>query len=190
LALPDALVENISLEEIADKSVSPNPEVVEAADDSQSARGPDARQAGVCSSVAAVSGYLFQNTIPAVPSNFGYGGIVASYTLFDFGKREREVKEARARLGMAEIALQLTKAKAASNLKKSHSELERSRQLSQVAQKMGASMAMLTNVSYSPNSPEVKAARAEVELEMLLADLAHRQAFAHLKALLSYSGRN
>jgi outer membrane protein TolC len=42
-----------------------------------------------------------------VNSNFGYGGVMASYTLFDFGKREHTVKEARAQLAMAETALQL-----------------------------------------------------------------------------------
>jgi hypothetical protein len=39
--------------------------------------------------VAAVSGYLFQNAIPSVLSNFEYGGVVVSYNVFDFGKRER-----------------------------------------------------------------------------------------------------
>jgi outer membrane protein TolC len=109
LALPDALVENISFEEIAVKSVSPNPEVVEAQQTIVKARAAlTLAKPEYVPTVAAVSGYLFQNTIPAVPSNFGYGGIVASYTLVDFGKPKQEVKEARARLGMAEIALQLT----------------------------------------------------------------------------------
>ena len=45
--------------------------------------------------VAVVSGYLFQNAFPAVNSNFGYAGLIASYTLFDFGGREHAVKEAR-----------------------------------------------------------------------------------------------
>ena len=135
--------------------------------------------------VAAVSGYLFQNVIPLVPSNFGYGGVMASYNLFDFGKRERAVKEAHAQLGMAEIALQLTKAKTAANLKKSYFELERTRQLSRMAQKMGASMALLMNASSNPDSVAVSAARADLELEMLEADFAHRQAFAALSAQMN-----
>jgi outer membrane protein TolC len=94
------------------------------------------------------------------------------------------VKEARAQLEMAEIALQLTKAKIAANVTKSYFELERSRRLSQVTQKMGSSVARLMNVSSTPESMEAKAARAEVEIEMLEADLAHRQAFARLKALM------
>jgi outer membrane protein len=134
--------------------------------------------------VVAVSGYLFQNVIPLVPSNFGYGGVMASYNLFDFGKRERAVKEARAKLGMAEIAVQLTKAKIGAEAKKTYFELERSRQLSQLAQKMGSSMATLLNVSSTSESVDTKAARANVETELLEADLAHRQAYARLKALM------
>jgi outer membrane protein TolC len=184
LVLPDPLVENVSLEEIADKPVGPNPDVVEAEQTVIKARAAlTLSKLEYVPTVAAVSGYLFQNVIPSVPSNFGYGGVIASYTLFDFGKRERDVKEARARLGMAEIALQLTKAKVASNLKKSYTELERSRQLSQIAQKMGSSVAALVNVSANPESMEVRATRAEVELEMLEADLAHRRAFAQFQAL-------
>jgi hypothetical protein len=122
--------------------------------------------------------------LPAVNSNFGYGGVMASYTLFDFGKREHAIKEARAQLGMAETALQLTKAKLAADLRKSYSDLERSRQLSQVAQKMGSSAGLLLKVSSDPNSLEVKAARADMEVEMLEADRAHRQAFNRLKAMM------
>jgi outer membrane protein TolC len=126
---------------------------------------------------------MFQNVIPAVPSNFGYGGVIASYNIFDFGKREHAIKEARAQLGMAELALQMTKAKVAADAKKAYDELERSRQLSQMAQKIGSSMAVLMNVSSAPQTLEIKAARAEVEAEMLQADLAHRQAYARFKAL-------
>jgi hypothetical protein len=127
---------------------------------------------------------MFQNVLPAVNSNFGYGGVMASYTLFDFGKREHAVKEARARVGMAETALQLTKAKLAADVKKTYFELERSRQLSQVVQKMGSSTALLMKISSDSENLEVRKARADVELEMLEADFAHRQAFNRLKALI------
>jgi outer membrane protein TolC len=44
----------------------------------------------------------FKAVIPAAPSSSGYVGVIASYDLFDFGKREHAVKEARAQVGMAE----------------------------------------------------------------------------------------
>jgi outer membrane protein len=191
LVLPDPLVENISLEEVTDKSVAANPDIVEAEQTVVKARAATVlSKLEYMPTVAAVGGYLFQNAIPLVPNNFGYGGVIASYNLFDFGKRERVVKEARARLDMANIAVQLTKAKVAADVKKTYFDLERSRQLSQLAQKMGSSVALVMSVSSTDETPKMKAARANVEAEMLEADLAHRQAYAHLKALMvSNDGR-
>jgi outer membrane protein TolC len=186
LAMPDPLVENVSLQEVTDKSTAPNPALVEAEQTVVKARAAaNLSKLAYVPTVAAVSGYLFQNILPAVNSNFGYGGVMASYTLFDFGKRQHAIKESRAQLEMAETALQLTKAKLASDVKKSYFELERSRQLSQVAQKIGSSTALLMKVSSNAEGLEVRAARADVELEMLEADFAHRQAYNRLRALMS-----
>jgi outer membrane protein TolC len=185
LAAPSPLVENISLQDVSDKSTAANATLVEAEETVVKARAASSiSKMAYYPVVAAVAGYMFQNTLPAVNSNFGYGGVMASYTLFDFGKREHAVKEARAQVGMAETALQLTKAKLAADVTKSYFELERSRQLNRVAQKMGASAVLLMKVSSDTQSLEVRAARADVEIEMLEADFAHRQAFNKLKALL------
>jgi hypothetical protein len=185
LVPPAPLVESISLEEVANQSPAANPDLVEAEQTVVKARAATVlSKLAYVPTVAAVSGYMFQNAIPLVPSNFGYGGVMVSYNIFDFGKRERAVKEARAQLGMAEIGLQLTKLKVAANLKKSYFDLERVRLLSGVAQKMGSSLGWFMNVSSTPESVEVKAARADVEAEMLEADLAHRHAFNYLKALM------
>ena len=183
---PAPLVENISLREIADKLVpATNPDLVEAEQNVVKARAASVlSKLEYVPSVAAVGGFLFQNVIPLVPSNLGYGGVMVTYNLFDFGKREHAVKEARAQLEMAQIALQLTKAKVSARLKDSYSELERSRQLSLIAQKMGSSVIRLVNVSSTSESLDLKAARAKVEAEILEADLAHRQAYARLKALM------
>jgi outer membrane protein TolC len=185
LVIPDPLVEEISFEDVSGKSAAGNAEIVEAEQTVVKARAASTiAKLAYLPTVAAVSGYLFQNAIPAVPSNFGYGGAIASYTLFDFGKREHENKEAHAKYEMAETALQLTKAKVAANVKKSYLELQHSRELSQMAQKMGLSVTSLLNVSSSADSPELKAAKAEVELQMLEAELAHRRAYAGLMALV------
>jgi hypothetical protein len=119
-----------------------------------------------------------------LPTTFGYGGLIVSYNIYDFGKRERAVKEASAQREMAEIAVQLTKAKVAANMKAAYAELERTRQLSQMTQKMGLSVTQLMTVSSTSESTDMIAARANVEVEMIEADLAHRQAYARLKALM------
>jgi outer membrane protein TolC len=184
LVPPDPLVEDISLEDVADTSSSANPEVIEAEQTVVKARAASVlSKLAYVPTVAAVAGFAYQNAIPLVPNNFGYGGVMVSYNIFDFGKRERAVKEANAQLGMAEIAVELTKTKIAANIKKAYFELERSRQLSQLAQKMVSSVASLMNVSSTSESIDMKAARAKMETELLEADLAHRQAYARLKAL-------
>ena len=185
LARPDPLLEDVSFEEVSGKSAAGNVDVVEAEQTVVKARAAETiSKLAYVPTVAAVSGYLFQNTIPAVPSNFGYGGAIASYTLFDFGKREHDIKEARAKYEMAEVALQLTKAKIAANVKKTYLELQHSRELSLIAQRMGSSVGALLKVSSGAESLELKAARAEIEIQMLEADLAHRQAYAGLRALM------
>jgi outer membrane protein TolC len=185
LAMPDPLVENISLQEVSNRPPAVNPSLVEAEETVVKARAAASiSKMAYFPVVAAVGGYMFQNVLPAVNSNFGYGGVMASYTLFDFGKREHAVKEARAQREMAETALQLTKMKLAADVKKSYFDLQRARELSHVAQKTGSSAVLLMKVSSPNESSEIRAARADVELEMLEADFAHRQAFNRLEALL------
>jgi outer membrane protein TolC len=188
---PEPLVENISLEEVSNNSAAVNPDVVEAEQTLVKARAAvTLSKLEYVPTVAAVSGYAFQNVIPAVPSNFGYGGVVASYNLFDFGKRERTIKEARAKAEMAEIVVQMTKAKVTADIKKSFYEVQHCREVSNMVQRMRSSMAPLMNISANADSIEVKAARTEMELQTLEADFAHRLAYAHLGALMGPAERD
>jgi outer membrane protein len=185
LVPPDPLVENISLQEVADTTGTANPEVVEAQQTAIKAHAAFVlSKLAYVPTVAAMGGFIYQNAFPAIPNNFGYGGVMVSYNLFDFGKREAAVKEASAQAQMAELGVELTKAKVAEGVKKTYYELERTRQFSQLAQQMGSSVIRLVRVSSTPENIEVKAARAKAEVEMFEADLAHRQALAKLNALL------
>jgi outer membrane protein TolC len=185
LVPPDPLVENTSFQEVADQSTGANPDVVEAEQTAIKARAASVlSKLAYVPTVAATGGFIYQNAVPLLPNTFGYGGVMVSYNLFDFGKREAAVKEASAQLGMAELGVQLTKAKVAESIKKTYFELERTRQFSQLAQQMGSSVIHLVTVSATPASSELNIARAKAETEMFEADLAHRQAYARLQALL------
>ncbi len=74
-------------------------------------------------------------------------------------------------------------AKVAAAVKTSYFEMDRSRQLSELAHRLTAAMP-LEKVSYSKDDPELAASRAKVEVEMLQADLAYRQALAQLRTLM------
>jgi outer membrane protein TolC len=113
LVTPVTQVEEISLEVAADKAMAANPEVVEAEQTVAKARAASKlSKLDYIPDVAALGGYAYNaNAIPLLPRDFSFIGIMGSYNLFDFGKREHTVKERNAQVSMAETALELTKPK-------------------------------------------------------------------------------
>jgi len=184
LIAPDPLVENISLNEATEKATG-NSEVVEAEQTAIKAHaGLTLTKLTYVPTVGVLGGYAFQDAINRVlPKSFAYIGVSASWTIFDFGKREHGMKEVKAQSEMADMGVQLTKAKVAAAVKSTYFELERSRQLNELARRMVAA-SQVVEVSYNPDDPEVESARATMEAEMFRAELEHRQAYAKLKALM------
>jgi len=184
LVPPDPLVENISLNEATEKATG-NSEVIEAEQTAIKAHaGLTATKLQYIPTVGVMGGYAFQNAINLVlPRSFAYIGVSASWTIFDFGKREHGVKEVKAQSEMADLGVQLTKAKVAAAVKNSYFELERSRQFTHLARRM-ASSARVIEASSSSDEQEIVSARAKLEADMFRAELDYRQAYARLKALM------
>jgi outer membrane protein TolC len=186
LVPPDPRFENISLKEATAKALAANPEVIEAEQNVVKARSAATLQKlNYVPVVAAMAGYAYQNNVlPLLPHDFSFIGVVATYNVFDFGKREHTIKGANAQAEMAELALQLTQAKVAASVKSSHFELERSRQLSELTRRLACAV-QIQRTSYDENSSEITAAKkAKVEAQMFQADLDYRQALAALKTLM------
>jgi outer membrane protein TolC len=189
LVTPVTQMEEISLKEAADKAMATNPEVVEAEQTVAKAHAASKlSKLDYVPDVAVMGGYVYNaNAIPLLPRDFSFIGIMGSYNVFDFGKREHTIKERNAQVSMAETALELTKAKVAAAIKTSYFEMDRSRQLSELVHRLSA-VIPLQRVSYSKNAPgddpELAASRAKVEIEMLQADLDYRQALTQLKTLM------
>jgi len=185
LVPPAPLVEDTSLQEVADKAMAANAEVVEAEQTAIKAHaGLTLTKLTYVPTVAVLGGYAFQDMINLVlPRSFGYIGASASWTIFDFGKREHGVKESRANAEAADLGVQLTKAKVASAVKSSYLELDRSRKFYQLARRM-VSASQFVESSYQPDDPEVASARAKMEADMFRAELEYRQAYAKVKALM------
>ena len=184
LVVPEPLVENVSEEEIAEKAAV-NPEVIEAEQTAVKAHaGLTLTKLAYVPTVAVLGGYTNQTSINLVfPRAAGYIGTMASWTIFDFGKREHSVKEVKAQAEMADLGVQLTKAKVAAKVKSTYLELDRSRQLYQLASRM-VSASQVVEASYTPDNPEVESARAKMEADMFRAELEYRQAYAKVKALM------
>jgi outer membrane protein TolC len=184
LVPPEPLVENISLNEATEKATA-NPEVIEAEQTAIKAHaGLALTKLAYVPTVAALGGYTNQTSINLVfPRAAAYIGVTASWTIFDGFKREHGVKEVKAQAEMADLGVQLTKAKVTAAVKSSYFELERSRQFTQLARRM-ASSARLVEASYKADDPEVESAHAKLEADMFRAELEYRQAYAKLKALM------
>jgi len=186
LVPPEPLVENISLREVTDKAMVANPEVVQAEQTAIKAHaGSKISKMEYGPNVAIVAGYANQGAINTIifPRAVGYLGVIATFTVFDFGKREHGVKEATANAEAADLGVQLTKAKVAASVKNSYFELQRSRQFTELARRM-ASATRVVEATYHPDNPEVESAKAKVEADMFRAELEYRQALAKLKTLM------
>ncbi len=185
LAIPDTQMQEISLKEAADKALTSNIEVVEAEQMVVKARAASKlSKLDYVPDVAVLGGYAYNsNAIPLLPRDFSFIGIMGSYNLFDFGKREHTIKERNAQVSLAETALELTKAKVAAAVKTSYFQMDRSRQLSELARRISDAIPV-QRVSHATNDPELAVSRAKIEVEMLQADLEYRQAIAELLTLM------
>ena len=185
LVPPEPLVETISMKEAADNAAAAGSEVVEAEQTAVKAHaGAKVSKMSYFPNIAAVGGYSNQTAINVIlPNQYGYIGVIATFTVFDGFKREHGVKEASAQAEAADLGVQLTKAKVGAAVKSSYLELERSRQLAQLARRM-VSATQVVEASYKSDDPEVEPARTKMEADMFRAELEYRQAYAKLKGLM------
>lgn len=186
LVPPEPLVENLSLNEATANATNGSAEVIEAEQTAIKAHaGSKLAKMEYFPSIAVMGGYTHQNVVNAVlKDNFGYIGVIGTYTLFNGGKRESGVREARAQAEAADLGVQLTKAKVAGAVKTGYLRLERSRQLYQLARRM-MSGARVVEASYLPDGEDMDPARAKLEAELFRADLEYRQAYAQVKNLIN-----
>lgn len=185
LVPPDPQYEDISLKEAADRAMTANPEVIEAEQTVVKARSASRlAKLDYIPDFAVIGGYTYQNDVlPVLPLDFSYVGVMGSYTLFDFGKREHTIKERNAQVSAAELGVELTKAKVAASVKSSYFAMQRARQLSELAHRM-ASAVQLQTTAYAPEDSGLFLTKAKLEVDVFQADLEYRQALAVLKALM------
>jgi outer membrane protein len=184
LVPPDTVVENLTLSDVTAKATAAGADLVEAEMTAVKARaGSRLAKMEYIPAVAVLGGYVHQTAISYIPQNNWYLGFEATYTLFNAGKRERGVKEADLQAQAAELGVELTRAKTASNVKSSFYELERSRELYQLARRM-VSAGRAIEANYVSNNQDADAAGAKLEAELFRAELQYRQAYTRVKTLI------
>jgi outer membrane protein TolC len=125
-------------------------------------------------------GYMFQTGIPALPDDFSWIGVIATWALFDFGKRERTIKERGAQVTMAKANLEMVRAKVAAAAQKTVVDLDRTRRILELTRQVASLQRAATARDRDPG-PEAKAALAKAEAEMFQAELDYRMAYAQMK---------
>jgi len=181
---PVPLVERISLQEAVDAALRANPTVIEAEQTVHKAQaGVKLAKLDYIPDIAVFGGYAHQaEVIPLLPRDFSYIGVLGSYNIFDFGKREHSSRERSAQMKMAETALELTKLKVASAVRTSYFELERSRTFSEVARRETATRVFVAR--RDTNDFDIQTSDLEISLEMLQLDYRHRRAYGELMAIM------
>jgi outer membrane protein TolC len=153
-----------------------NPDVVEAREGVEKAKAAlNLAKLNYMPEVAGVGGYMYQNAIPLLPRDYSYVGVVATWTVFDFGKRERLVAERSTQLRMAQANLELVRAKVAASSTKASADLDRSRRMLRLARRVAA-------ISRFDGSPNATAEQADADAEMFQADLDFRVAMIQMTA--------
>jgi outer membrane protein TolC len=186
LVPPAPLVENLSLDDAAVDATVGNAQIIEAEQTAVKAHaGSTLAKTAYIPTVAIMGGWLYQTGLAdtVLPRDFAYVGVVATYTLFDSGKREHTVKEASAQAKAADLGVELTKAKVAAAVKTSYLDLERSRDLVQLARRL-VSAPRVVDASYVSGDQAADSARAQVEAELFRAELEYRQAYTRVKSLI------
>jgi outer membrane protein TolC len=158
-----------------------NPEIVEAEETVVKAKA--ARRLAKLDYVpdaVITGGYMFQTGIPLLPDDFSWIGVIATWTIFDFGKRERTIKERGAQVSMAKANLEMVRAKVAAGAQKTVMDLDRTRRVLELTRQVASLHRAATPRDQDPG-PEARAALAKAEAEMFQAELDYRTAYAQMK---------
>lgn len=176
LVAPPPIAGTMPTPQETELAISRNPEVVEAAQTVEKARAAvRVSKLEYVPDVAILGGYTYQNAIPLLPRDFSYIGVIATFNVFDFGKRERTLSERKTQLKMAEVNLEMTRSKVAAAFQKSVTDVQRTRRIAELTRQV-ASMSAVRPAA-DPNT-------TKSEVEMFQAELDYRAAYAQLQQVV------
>ncbi len=180
-----------SLEEAVQTALQMSPEVHEAEMTVSKAKaGVGAAKAEYLPDISAFFTYYYQNGIPTMPRDFSAVGGRLSYTLFDFGKREAQLRERRVQQRQAEEKLQMVKEKLEADVRKSFRGVEKAQEMVGVAREAAAlrregerlsndqfDLGLVTKATYW----DTQAARVSAEADLFRAEAGWRLSISELK---------
>ena len=141
-------------------------------------------------SIAAIGGYTNQTGASYIQPNFGYVGVVGSYTFVDWGKRRNIILEREHMISMATLKLRQTQDDVRQKALKGYRGLNESYESLMLAQELvglrkeAAANAYATAKANPSGLLVASKAQATAEVDYVRADLAYRQAHIELSKLI------
>jgi outer membrane protein TolC len=163
-----------------------SPEIREAEQNIEKARAAvRAAKLDYVPSIALVGGYTNQTFADYIQPNFGYVGVIGSYTFLDWGKRRNTIRERDQLIGMATLKAQQTQDTVRQNTLKAFRDYEGAQQALKLA---GDMVALRTEAQKAATEPaaQFKAGKdlMTAQVDYAKADLALRIAYVKLASLI------
>jgi outer membrane protein TolC len=173
-------------EEAVALAVANSPEVREAQQTALKAHaGVAANKVDYLPNIALMGGYANNNMLDVVQPNFGYVGVVGTYTFVDWGKRRNKVRESEQLEAMANLKVRQTQDEVAQKTLKAFREYIDTRQALELAGQM-VPLRQEAEKAATTLPDKFKTAKdlATAQVDSVKADLTHRIAYVKLMALL------
>jgi outer membrane protein TolC len=142
-------------------------------------------------SIAVMGGYMNQTFADYIQPNIGFVGVVGSYTFVDWGKRRNVIRERQNLVAMATLKLQQTEDDVRQKAQKAFREVAETQEALKTAQELEELRKEAVKQATTPEALRnptalIKASKdqALAAVEAVKADLAYRQAYVQLMALI------
>jgi outer membrane protein TolC len=173
-----------SADEAAQMALASNPDVREAELTIAKANaGRQIARMDYLPDVNVIGGYANNALTPTIQPNFGYLGVTASYTFWDWGKRRDVLRQRNTQITLAHQNLAVTREKVQLEARKAYGAFTQALEAYHLAHEMVKVRQEAEKAAATPAAGlEAKQAAAKAELELMKAEIAYRVAHAQLLA--------
>ena len=173
-----------SADEAAQRALASNPELQEAEQNILKAEAArKVARMDYVPDVNVIGGYANNAMTPTIQPNFGFLGVTASYTFWDWGKRGDVLRQRNTQIALAHQNVLATRERVQLEARKAYGSFEQAQEAYQLAGEMVKLRKEAEKAATTPAAVlEAKQATAKAELELMKAEIAYRVAHAQLIA--------
>jgi outer membrane protein TolC len=163
LVVPEPLIaEPVSLAAARQRALATNPEVIEAEQTlAKAGAAVKLSKLEYVPDVAVMAGYSYQTAVDLLANDFSFLGVVATFNVFDFGKREKTLKERKTNEELAQMNLQAVKSRVSATVQTAFEQVEQASRLRNVRRE--SLVSSISGLKEVPAGEVARRFRAEAE---------------------------